>query len=160
MLIRDAHDPADADTGLSMVRSRYRSMLAAPLKVAEGILGFVTVEAESPDAFEEGDLRALAAAARQAALALRNLRTLHGAREEARRLAGTKTGDAPPLHGEDKATLAIALNSFRNQFGGLEDVQYLMAVSLVTMVPCIVLFFVAYLPDSVWAMVVHGLAQQ
>ncbi|MEM9378960.1 MAG: carbohydrate ABC transporter permease [Planctomycetota bacterium] len=47
------------------------------------------------------------------------------------------------LHSEEKATLAIALNSFRNQYGGLEDVQYLMAVSLVTMIPCIALFFVA-----------------
>lgn len=47
------------------------------------------------------------------------------------------------LHGEEQATLAVALNSFRNQYGGLEDVQYLMAVSLVTMLPCIVLFFVA-----------------
>ena len=47
------------------------------------------------------------------------------------------------LHSERKATLAIALNSFRNQYGGLEDVQYLMAVSLVTMLPCILLFFVA-----------------
>ncbi len=47
------------------------------------------------------------------------------------------------LHSEEKATLAIALNSFRNQYGGLEDVQYLMAVSLVTMLPCIALFFAA-----------------
>lgn len=47
------------------------------------------------------------------------------------------------LHSERKATLAIALNSFRNQFGGLEDVQYLMALSLITMVPCILLFLVA-----------------
>ncbi len=47
------------------------------------------------------------------------------------------------LHSEEKATLAIALNSFRNQYGGLEDVQYLMAVSLVTMAPCILLFFSA-----------------
>ncbi len=107
VLIRDAHDPADADTGLSMVRSRYRSMLAAPLKVAEGILGFVTVEAENPDAFAEGDLRALAAAARQAALALRNLRALHGAREEVRRLRGARPGDAPPLLGEDASVEAI-----------------------------------------------------
>jgi len=47
------------------------------------------------------------------------------------------------LHGDEQATLAVALNSFRNQYGGLDDVQYLMAFSLVTMVPCIVLFFVA-----------------
>lgn len=47
------------------------------------------------------------------------------------------------LHSEDQSTLAIALNSFRNQYGGLEDVQWLMAASVVTMVPCIVLFFVA-----------------
>ncbi|RMH04955.1 MAG: carbohydrate ABC transporter permease [Planctomycetota bacterium] len=47
------------------------------------------------------------------------------------------------LHGEEQATLAVALNSFRNQYGGLEDVHLLMAVSIVTMVPCIALFFVA-----------------
>ncbi|MCB9916308.1 MAG: carbohydrate ABC transporter permease [Planctomycetes bacterium] len=47
------------------------------------------------------------------------------------------------LHSERKATLAVALNSFRNQFGGLEDVQYLMALSLITMIPCILLFLVA-----------------
>ena len=47
------------------------------------------------------------------------------------------------LHSEEKATLAIALNSFRNQYGGLEDVQYLMALSLITMIPCILLFLVA-----------------
>jgi len=107
VLVRDAHDVGEADAGLSMVRSRYRSMLAAPLKVAEGILGFVTVEAESPDAFNESDLRALAAAARQAALALRNLRALHGAREEVRRLRGAKPGDAPPLLGEHESIQKI-----------------------------------------------------
>ncbi|MCP3914097.1 MAG: carbohydrate ABC transporter permease [bacterium] len=47
------------------------------------------------------------------------------------------------LHADERVTLAVALNSFRNRYGGLEDVQYLMALSLVTMVPCIVLFFVA-----------------
>ena len=47
------------------------------------------------------------------------------------------------LHSEENTTLAVALNSFRNQYGGLEDVQYLMAFSVVTMVPCIVLFFLA-----------------
>lgn len=44
------------------------------------------------------------------------------------------------LHSDEEATLAVALNSFRNQYGGLEDVHLLMAASLVTMVPCIVLF--------------------
>lgn len=47
------------------------------------------------------------------------------------------------LHSDEQATLAVALNSFRNQYGGLEDVHYLMAVSLVTMLPCILLFLVA-----------------
>ena len=47
------------------------------------------------------------------------------------------------LHSEEQATLAVALNSFRNQFGGLEDVQFLMAVSVVTMIPCVLLFAVA-----------------
>lgn len=47
------------------------------------------------------------------------------------------------LHSEEQATVAVALNSFRNQYGGLDDVQYLMAFSIVTMIPCILLFFVA-----------------
>lgn len=47
------------------------------------------------------------------------------------------------LHSDEQATLAVALNSFRNQYGGLEDVHLLMAASLVTMVPCIVLFIAA-----------------
>ncbi len=101
VLVRDAHDPDTAGAGQSMVRSRYRSMLAAPLKAAEGVLGFVSVEAESPDAYTEGDLRALAAAARQAALALRNLRALLGAREEVRRMHAATTDGAQPFLGED-----------------------------------------------------------
>ena len=107
VLIKDAHDPESPDGGHSMVQSRYRSMLAAPLKVAEGILGFVSVEATSPDAFVEGDLRALAAAARQAALGLRNLRALLGARAEVRRLQAATTGAAPPLLGEDATVEAL-----------------------------------------------------
>ncbi len=47
------------------------------------------------------------------------------------------------LHSDEQATLAVALNSFRNQYGGLEDVHLLMAASLVTMIPCIVLFVAA-----------------
>ncbi|NBX36151.1 MAG: carbohydrate ABC transporter permease [Planctomycetes bacterium] len=47
------------------------------------------------------------------------------------------------LHSDEQATLAVALNSFRNQYGGLEDVHLLMAASLVTMVPCILLFLAA-----------------
>ena len=47
------------------------------------------------------------------------------------------------LHSEDQATLAVALNAFRTQFGGLEDVQLLMALSVVTMIPCILLFLAA-----------------
>ncbi|MSR44683.1 MAG: carbohydrate ABC transporter permease [Phycisphaerales bacterium] len=47
------------------------------------------------------------------------------------------------LHSDEQATLAVALNSFRNQYGGLEDVHLLMAASLVTMVPCILLFVAA-----------------
>jgi multiple sugar transport system permease protein len=47
------------------------------------------------------------------------------------------------LQSEQQYTLAIALNSFRNQYGGVNQVHLLMAASLVTMLPCIVLFFVA-----------------
>jgi two-component system response regulator AtoC len=101
ILVRDAHDPAEGEGGPSMVRSRYRSTLAAPLKAAEGVLGLIAVEVERADAFAEGDLRALAATARQAGLAIRNLRALLGAREEVRRLHEVQDVGAPPLLGDD-----------------------------------------------------------
>ncbi|MFO0826854.1 MAG: carbohydrate ABC transporter permease [Phycisphaerales bacterium] len=47
------------------------------------------------------------------------------------------------LHSDEQATLAVALNSFRNQYGGINKVNLLMAASLVTMLPCILLFFAA-----------------
>lgn len=47
------------------------------------------------------------------------------------------------LHSDSQNTLAVALNSFRNQYGGLRNVHLLMAASIVTMVPCIVLFIAA-----------------
>ena len=47
------------------------------------------------------------------------------------------------LHSEDQMTLAVALNSFQNQYGDFRDMHLLMAASIVTMIPCIVLFFVA-----------------
>ncbi len=47
------------------------------------------------------------------------------------------------LHSEENMTLAVALNSFQNQYGDFSDMNLLMAVSLVTMIPCVVLFFVA-----------------
>lgn len=47
------------------------------------------------------------------------------------------------LQSEDQMTLAVALNSFQNQYGDFRDAHYLMAASIVTMLPCIVLFFVA-----------------
>lgn len=47
------------------------------------------------------------------------------------------------LHSKDMGTLALALNSFRSQFGGVSNVHLLMAASIVTMLPCVILFFVA-----------------
>jgi multiple sugar transport system permease protein len=47
------------------------------------------------------------------------------------------------LHSDENATLAVALNGFKNQYGGLEDVHLLMALSVLTMIPCIVLFIAA-----------------
>ena len=47
------------------------------------------------------------------------------------------------LQSEEQMTLAVALNSFQNQYGDFRDAHYLMAASVVTMLPCIVLFFVA-----------------
>lgn len=47
------------------------------------------------------------------------------------------------LQSDDQATLSVALNSFRNQYGGITKVNLLMAASLVTMLPCILLFLAA-----------------
>jgi len=47
------------------------------------------------------------------------------------------------LQSEDQMTLAVALNSFQNQYGDFRDAHYLMAASIITMIPCIVLFFIA-----------------
>ena len=47
------------------------------------------------------------------------------------------------LHSDSSMTLAVALNGFKNQYGGLEDVHLLMALSVLTMIPCIVLFIAA-----------------
>jgi len=44
------------------------------------------------------------------------------------------------LQREESMTLAVALNGFRNQYGNLERVHLLMAASLVTMIPCVLLF--------------------
>jgi len=47
------------------------------------------------------------------------------------------------LQSEEQMTLAVALNQFQNQYGDFSDMNLLMAASIVTMIPCIVLFFVA-----------------
>jgi len=47
------------------------------------------------------------------------------------------------LHSPQNGTLALALNSFRSSFGGTRDMNLLMAASVITMLPCILLFFVA-----------------
>ena len=47
------------------------------------------------------------------------------------------------LHSPEKGTLALALASFQGQFGGIQQVHLLMAGSVITMIPCIVLFFCA-----------------
>jgi multiple sugar transport system permease protein len=47
------------------------------------------------------------------------------------------------LQSERNMTLAVALNQFQNQYGDFSDMNLLMAASLVTMLPCIVLFFAA-----------------
>ncbi len=47
------------------------------------------------------------------------------------------------LHSEQQMTLAVALNQFRNQYGDFRDMNLLMAASIVTMIPCIVLFMAA-----------------
>jgi multiple sugar transport system permease protein len=62
------------------------------------------------------------------------------------------------LHSDEQATLAIALNSFRNQFGGVNKVHLLMAASVVVMLPCVLLFFAAqkYFIEGLGAGAVKG----
>lgn len=47
------------------------------------------------------------------------------------------------LQSEQNMTLAVALNQFQNQYGDFRDMNLLMAASVITMLPCIILFFVA-----------------
>ncbi|MCA9254647.1 MAG: carbohydrate ABC transporter permease [Phycisphaerales bacterium] len=47
------------------------------------------------------------------------------------------------LQSEDQQTLAVALSSFQNQYGDFRQAHFLMAASIITMIPCIVLFLVA-----------------
>jgi ABC-type glycerol-3-phosphate transport system permease component len=47
------------------------------------------------------------------------------------------------LQSEERMTISIALNSFRNQYGGVNNVHLLMAASVVTMLPCVILFLAA-----------------
>ncbi|MFG0285833.1 MAG: carbohydrate ABC transporter permease [Phycisphaerales bacterium JB039] len=47
------------------------------------------------------------------------------------------------LQSPEKFTLALALNTFKSQFGGVRDAHLLMAASVVTMIPCIALFVAA-----------------
>jgi multiple sugar transport system permease protein len=54
------------------------------------------------------------------------------------------------LDSQENRTLALALNGFKGQFGGMEA-HHLMAASVVCMLPCVILFFAAqkYFVESV-----------
>ena len=54
------------------------------------------------------------------------------------------------LNSPDNRTLALALNSFKGQYG-TTDAQLLMAASVICMIPCVLLFFAAqkYFVESV-----------
>ena len=47
------------------------------------------------------------------------------------------------LHSPDSMTLAVALNGFKGQYPGVNKVHLLMALSVLTMIPCIILFLAA-----------------
>ena len=47
------------------------------------------------------------------------------------------------LHSKDMMTLSVALQAFKDQWGAVNKVHLLMAASVVTMLPCVILFFVA-----------------
>ena len=106
VLVRDGHDPATVSNP-SLARSRFRSTLVAPLKAADTVLGALALEAERAAAFTEQDLRAVAAVARQAALALRNLRALSTARATAASLARESSAGAPEIIGPSSTMDAV-----------------------------------------------------
>ncbi|MDI9404117.1 MAG: carbohydrate ABC transporter permease [Limnohabitans sp.] len=47
------------------------------------------------------------------------------------------------LHAPESMTLAVTLNSFKGQYPGINNVHLLMAMSMLTMIPCIILFLAA-----------------
>ena len=47
------------------------------------------------------------------------------------------------LNSPENYTIAIALNTFKGQYGGPDKVHLLMAASLVTVIPFMILFFSA-----------------
>jgi Nif-specific regulatory protein len=92
-------DPPEA----SLARSRYRSTIAAPLRTSDGVWGIAVLESLEPDRWCAEDLRALAAVTRQAALVLRTLRALAGARAEVGRLVHASREGAPEILGASAA---------------------------------------------------------
>lgn len=106
VLVRDAAE-VGADSSASMLRSRFRSTLAAPLRSSEGTRGVLYVEAVTPGRYDAEDLRALAAVARQAGLALRSLEALSGARMAVRNLEAERTEGAPRMIGETEPMLRL-----------------------------------------------------
>ena len=47
------------------------------------------------------------------------------------------------LNSPENWTIAIALNSFKNMYGNADQIHLLMAASLLTVIPCVLLFLVA-----------------
>ena len=104
ILVSDAHqalarEAAGQPTSASIVASRYRTLVAAPMHVVEGVLGILCVECLDPNRLDTEDLHVLAAVASQAALALRTLRTLEARGHAATALGASSTHAAPDIVG-------------------------------------------------------------
>ncbi len=117
VLVRDGRDVGAEGAGggerYSVVRGPYRATLAAPLATVEGVRGLVTLESSAAGRFGPEDLAAVAAVARQAALALRTLHALSAARAEVRRLQPGRPSSPPEVLGSSPALLALLAQTDR-----------------------------------------------
>ena len=97
-----AHDTHHEPAYIPPVRAEIRSLLLAPLKVTGQVVGVMTFESLSVDAFSAEDVTALTTLADQAAIAAENARLLAAAQRERQRVIAI-------LHSTHDAVLLIDL---------------------------------------------------
>jgi len=101
-----------------VLRSRIKSLIAAPLVVEGRVIGVVDVGTARPHHFTEGDLRILQLVASRAALAIENARLLQQARFEQARWQATVESMLDPVAVVDREGRLVFMNTaYRQLFG-------------------------------------------